>query len=121
MEGLDLTSIWNSVMNSTKSSSSSDGSLSNSALSSIAKSIVANMASSNKAATTSKASSSLDYLAIAKQLMTLYNQYKGSSNSTEAAAASNVKQISDIVGAMGGDKGSLISAGMSILGKFFGK
>jgi len=123
MEGLDLSSIWNVVMNSTQSSSNSNGSLSNSTLTEIAKSVINGMSSSSTSTTKSKSSTSsgLDYLAIAQQLLTLYNQYKGSSNKTEVAAANNVKQISDIVGAMGGDKSSMISAGLNILGKLFGK
>lgn len=126
MEGLDLSTVWKLVMNNTQSSSNSNGSLSNSALTDIAKNIVTNMvaskagASANASASKSN-SSSIDYIAIAQQLMSLYNQYKGSSNKTEVAAASNVKQISDIVGAMGGDKGSMISAGLNMLGKLFGK
>lgn len=125
MEGLDLSSIWKLVMSNTQSSSNSNGSLSNSALTDIATSIVKNMTSSSQSSTktssSSSSSSSIDYLAIAQQLMSLYNQYKGSDNKTEAAAASNVKQISDIVGAMGGDKSSMLSAGLNILGKLFGK
>jgi hypothetical protein len=47
--------------------------------------------------------------------MSLYEKFKGSSDKTEVQAANNVKQISDVIGALGGDKSSMTSAAISVL------
>lgn len=112
---IDLSSIWSTVLSATKSSTSSDKSLGTTALTSIANSILGNIKTNTAAK--SGSNSGIDYIAIATQLLTLYNQYKQSTNSDEKAAATNVKGISSIIGAMGGDKGSIASAATSILGK----
>lgn len=112
---IDLSSIWSTVLAATKSSTSSDKSLGTTALTSIANSILGNIKTNTAAK--SGSNSGIDYIAIATQLLTLYNQYKQSTNSDEKAAATNVKGLSSIIGAMGGDKGSIASAATSILGK----
>ena len=116
---IDLSSIWKTVVSATQSSTSSDKSLSSSTLTSLANSIISNI----QAKTASKTSSTgnIDFIGIATQLMSLYNQYKSSKNTDEKAAATNVKGISDIIGAMGGDKSSIINTASSVLGKLFGK
>ena len=105
MANLDLSSIWSAVLSST--SSSSNGSLSQSVLTSLAQKVLSGAGGSS--------SGGLNYASIATQLLTLYTKYKSSSNSTEAAAANNVKSISDIISAMGGDKKSAINAGLNAL------
>lgn len=112
---IDLSSIWSTILSATKSSNSSDKSLGTTDFTSIANSILGNIKANTAAK--SGSNSGIDYIAIATQLLTLYNQYKQSSNSDEKAAASNVKGLSSIIGAMGGDKGSIVSAATSILGK----
>ncbi len=110
MGKLDLSSIWNTVLTATKSSD--NGSLSQNALSDIAQNVIQGFTS-----TSSKSkSSSINYAKIAKELLSLYTKYKSSSDSTEKQAALNVKSISDIVKAIGGDKASAISAAASMLG-----
>lgn len=110
MAKLDLSSIWNTVLTATKSSD--NGSLSQNALSDIAQNVIQGFTS-----TSSKSkSSSINYAKIAKELLSLYTKYKSSSDSTEKQAALNVKSISDIVKAIGGDKASAISAAASMLG-----
>lgn len=108
--GIDLEGVWKNVMNLTQKSSS--GSLGQDALKNLAESVI----SGAKA----KLGDKLDLAAIATQLMSLYTKYKASANSTEKTAANNVKGLSDIIGALGGDKGSLASAGASILGNIIG-
>lgn len=117
MANLDLTTIWNTVKAAT--SSANGGALSQSSLTDIAKSVIAG-AISGTSSKSGSTSGSIDYIGIAKQLLSLYNQFKGSSNSTEVAAATNVKSVSDIIAAMGGDKESIISAGASVLGNILG-
>ncbi len=117
MANLDLTTIWNTVKAAT--SSANGGALSQSSLTDIAKSVIAG-AISGSSSKSGSTSGSIDYIGIAKQLLSLYNQFKGSSNSTEVAAATNVKSVSDIIAAMGGDKESIISAGASVLGNILG-
>lgn len=117
MANLDLNSIWETVKSATQGAKG--GSLSESSLTSIAKDIIAGVAEGAQ----SKAHSSsggVDFIGIAKQLLSLYEKFKGSSDKADKATAINVKGISDIIGAMGGDKGSIISAGASILGKALG-
>ncbi len=112
MANLDLSSIWDTVLTATKSSD--NGSLSQNALSDIAQKVITNISSTS---TTAKGkASSTNYASIAKELLTLYNKFKSSSDSTEKQAALNVKSISDIVKAFGGDKASAISAAASVLG-----
>lgn len=118
MANIDLSTIWNTVKTATAAAGSST--LSQSSLTDIAKSVVTSAISGMGSKSGSNNSSSIDYVSIAKQLLTLYNQYKGSSDNTEKTAATNVKSISDIIGAMGGDKSSIISAGASILGSVLG-
>lgn len=117
MANLDLTTIWNTVKTAT--SAANGGSLSQSSLTDIAKSVITS-AISGASSKSSSSNGSIDYIGIAKQLLSLYNQFKGSSNSTEKAAATNVKSVSDIIAAMGGDKDSIISAGASVLGNILG-
>lgn len=110
MAKLDLTSIWNTVLTATKTSD--NGSLSQNALSDIAQNVIQNISSTNSKGK----STSINYSNIAKQLLSLYNKYKSSADSTEKQAALNVKSISDIVKAIGGDKASAVSAILSIFG-----
>lgn len=117
MANLDLTTIWNTVKTAT--SAANGGSLSQSSLTDIAKSVITSAISSLIQVVIFQFGS-IDYIGIAKQLLSLYNQFKGSSNSTEKAAATNVKSVSDIIAAMGGDKDSIISAGASVLGNILG-
>lgn len=117
MANLDLTTIWNTVKTAT--SAANGGALSQSSLTDIAKSVITS-AISGASSKSSSSNGSIDYIGIAKQLLSLYNQFKGSSNSTEKAAATNVKSVSDIIAAMGGDKDSIISAGASVLGNILG-
>lgn len=117
MANLDLNSIWETVKSATRGANG--GALSESSLTSIAKDIVAGVTQGAQAKTHASAAS-VDLIGIAKQLLSLYEKFKGSSDSGDKAAAINVKGISDIIGAMGGDKGSIISAGASILGKALG-
>lgn len=112
---IDLSTIWSTVLSATKSSTSSDKSLGTTALTSIANTILDNIKTNTAAKSDTK--SGIDYIGIATQLLTLYNQYKQSKSSDEKAAASNVKDLSSIIGAMGGDKGSIASAATTILGK----
>ena len=111
MANLDLSSIWSTVLSST--SSSANGSLSQSVLTSLAQNILSGLGNSSS-------SNGLNYASIATQLLTLYTKYKSSSNTTEVAAANNVKSISDIIGAMGGDKSSMVSAGLNALNNLAG-
>lgn len=111
MAKLDLSSIWETVLTATKSAD--NGSLSQNALSDIAQKAIQSFAG---ASADSKKSSSTNYSKIAKELLSLYTKYKSSSDSTEKQAALNIKSISDIVSALGGDKASAISAVSSILG-----
>ncbi len=117
MANLDLSTIWNTVKTAT--SAANGGALSQNSLTDIAKSVITS-AISGSSSKSSSSNGSIDYIGIAKQLLSLYNQFKGSSNSTEKAAASNVKSVSDIIAAMGGDKDSIISAGASVLGNILG-
>lgn len=110
MANLDLSSIWNTVLTATKTAD--NGSLSQNALTDIAQQAIKTFSG-----TTAKSKSSeINYTMIATELLSLYTKYKSSSNSTEKQAALNVKSISDIVKALGGDKASAISAAASILG-----
>lgn len=111
MAKLDLSSIWETVLTATKSAD--NGSLSQNALSDIAQKAIQSFAG---ASADSKKSSSTNYSKIAKELLSLYTKYKSSSDSTEKQAALNIKSISDIVSALGGDKASVISAAASVLG-----
>lgn len=113
MANLDLNSIWETVKTAT--SAANGGALSQSSLTNIATNIVTSALGSKSSST-----SGTDYIAMAKQLYSLYEKFKGSSDSVTKTAATNVKSISDIIGAMGGDKGSMISAGASILGNVLG-
>ncbi len=115
MSNLDLSSVWSTVKAATEAAKG--GSLNQSSLTDIAKDIIAGAVSR---APSKSSGAGIDYVGIAKQLITLYEKFKGSSDGTEKAAAINVKGISDIIGAMGGDKGSILSAGASILGKALG-
>ena len=115
MANLDLNTIWETVKKATQSANG--GTLSESSLTDIAKDIIAGVA---QGAQSKAADGGVDLIGIARQLLSLYEKFKGSSNGDDKAAAINVKGISDIIGAMGGDKGSLISAGTSILGKVLG-
>lgn len=117
MANLDLNSIWETVKTAT--SSANGGNLTQSALTNIATSIVTS-ALGSKASSSSASKSGTDYVAIAKQLYSLYEKYKGSADSVTTAAATNVKSISDIIGAMGGDKSSVASAAASVLGSVLG-
>lgn len=110
MANLDLSSIWDTVLTATKSAD--NGSLSQNALTDIAQKAI----QSFSGAESKSKSSSTNYAKIAKELLSLYTKYKSSSDSTEKQAALNVKSISDIVKALGGDKASAISAAASILG-----
>lgn len=112
MANLDLNSIWETVKTATQSANG--GSLSQSSLTNIAKDIIAGVAGGSKTASADKG---VDLISIAGQLISLYEKFKGSSNGNEKQAAFNVKSISDIIGAMGGDKGSMVSAGADIIGK----
>lgn len=114
MANLDLNSIWETVKTAT--SAANGGALSQSSLTNIATNIVTSALGSKSSSSTS----GTDYIAMAKQLYSLYEKFKGSSDSVTKTAATNVKSISDIIGAMGGDKGSMISAGASILGNVLG-
>lgn len=105
--GIDLEGVWKSVMNLTQKSSS--GSVGQDALKSLAESVI----SGAKA----KMGEKFDLAGIATQLMGLYSKYKASANATEKSAANNVKGLSDLIGALGGDKASMASAGASALGK----
>lgn len=116
MANLDLNSIWETVKTAT--SSANGGNLTQSALTNIATSIVTSALGSKASSSASK--SGTDYVAIAKQLYSLYEKYKGSADSVTTAAATNVKSISDIIGAMGGDKSSMASAAASVLGSVLG-
>lgn len=116
MANLDLNSIWETVKTAT--SSANGGNLTQSALTNIATSIVTSALGSKASSSSSK--SGTDYVAIAKQLYSLYEKYKGSADSVTTAAATNVKSISDIIGAMGGDKSSMASAAASVLGSVLG-
>lgn len=78
------------------------------------------MAEGAQSKANSSSSSKIDFIGIAKQLLSLYDKFKGSSDSADKATAINVKGISDIIGDMGGDKGGIISAGAGILGKALG-
>ncbi|MGN0028654.1 MAG: hypothetical protein ACI35Q_02860 [Marinilabiliaceae bacterium] len=120
MANLDLNSIWETVKSATQGAKG--GSLSESSLTSIAKDIIAGVAegAQSKTHAASSTSGGVDFIGIAKQLLSLYEKFKGSSDSGDKATAINIKGISDIVGAMGGDKGSIISTGASILGKALG-
>ncbi|MCQ2960188.1 MAG: hypothetical protein MJ198_08385 [Bacteroidales bacterium] len=110
MANLDLSSIWNTVLTATKTAD--NGSLSQNALTDIAQQAIKSFSG-----TTAKSKSSeTNYAMIATELLSLYTKYKSSSDSTEKQAALNVKSISDIVNALGGDKASAISAAASILG-----
>lgn len=117
MANLDLNSIWETVKSATQGAKG--GSLSESSLTSIAKDIIAGVAQGAQSKAHAS-SSNIDFIGIAKQLLSLYEKFKGSSDSADKATAINVKGISDIIGAMGGDKGSIISAGASVLGKVLG-
>ncbi len=110
MAKLDLSSIWDTVLTATKSAD--NGSLSQNALSDIAQKAVQSFAGADS----KSKSSGPNYANIAKQLLSLYSKYKSSSDATEKQAALNVKSISDIVSALGGDKAGAISAVSSILG-----
>lgn len=118
MANLDLNSIWETVKTATQGAKG--GSLSESSLTSIAKDIIAGVAQGAQSKAHSSSSSNIDFIGIAKQLLSLYEKFKGSADRADKATAINVKGISDIIGAMGGDKGSIISAGASILGKALG-
>lgn len=115
MANLDLNSIWETVKTATSAAGGS--ALSQSSLTNIATSIVT---SALQGKSSSSSTSGTDYVAMAKQLYSLYEKFKGSSDSVTKTAATNVKSISDIIGAMGGDKASMISAGASILGNVLG-
>ncbi len=110
MANLDLSSIWNTVLTATKTAD--NGSLSQNALTDIAQKAIQSFSGS----TAKSKSSETNYAMIATELLSLYTKYKSSSDSTEKQAALNVKSISDIVKALGGDKASAISAAASILG-----
>ena len=116
MANLDLASVWSTVKATT--AAAQGGVLNQSSLVDIAKDIVAGALSGAKSGAAQ--GSGIDYIGIAKQLISLYEKFKGSSDTTEKATAINVKSISDIIGAMGGDKDSIISAGASAIGKALG-
>ena len=116
---IDLSSVWGSIIDATKSQqqeqnnlqgasafagSGTSSSASSGIVGSIVKSVLTNALNSSSSGSNgggSNGASSLNLLAIASQLMSLYNKFKGSSNATEAAAANNAKAASDVIGSLG--------------------
>ena len=89
MANLDLASVWSTVKAAT--TAAQGGALNQSSLVDIAKDIVAGALSGAKSGAAQ--GSGIDYIGIAKQLISLYEKFKGSSDTTEKATAINVKEM----------------------------
>lgn len=112
MANLDLSTIWNTIMTFTKQSGVAD----KGGLGELAKNIIGSI--SNSPLVPKKADGSLDFAAIAQQIMTLWQKYGNSANVDEKNAAANAKNISDLVSAMSGNASAdtVINAAKGLLG-----